>query len=105
MRAIHAGHITMPAAFIFTPVLPGHELYRAPIWTFLVEHHATGKKLMFDLGTRKDMENIPPAFGKLIETVLAMPGAEYEMVVEKDVATQLKEGGVALDDVGAVIWR
>lgn len=41
--------------------------YYAPNYVFLIEHTATGTKYMFDLGTRVDLESLPPL---IQETVL-----------------------------------
>lgn len=34
--------------------------FYAPDYVFLIEHTATGNKYVFDLGMRKDLENLPP---------------------------------------------
>ncbi|KAB2103085.1 hypothetical protein AG0111_0g9327 [Alternaria gaisen] len=34
--------------------------FYAPDYVFLIEHAATGNKYVFDLGMRKDLENLPP---------------------------------------------
>jgi len=34
--------------------------FYAPDYVFLIEHVATGEKYIFDLGMRKDLENLPP---------------------------------------------
>lgn len=34
--------------------------FYAPDYVFLIEHTATGNKYIFDLGMRKDLENLPP---------------------------------------------
>jgi glyoxylase-like metal-dependent hydrolase (beta-lactamase superfamily II) len=34
--------------------------FYAPDYVFLIEHIATGNKYVFDLGMRKDLENLPP---------------------------------------------
>ncbi|KAJ4984521.1 hypothetical protein SVAN01_09996 [Stagonosporopsis vannaccii] len=38
--------------------------YYAPDYVFLIEHTATGDKYLFDLGIRKDLENLPPTLVK-----------------------------------------
>lgn len=38
--------------------------YYAPDYVFFIEHTATGEKYIFDLGTRKDLENLPPTIVK-----------------------------------------
>jgi hypothetical protein len=34
--------------------------FYAPDYVFLIEHTSTGNKYIFDLGMRKDLENLPP---------------------------------------------
>jgi len=69
----------------------------APVWCFLVEHASSGRRVMFDLGARMDLDGQPQAVKNDVEMGMIMD-------VEKDVATQLKEGGVELESVEAVIW-
>jgi glyoxylase-like metal-dependent hydrolase (beta-lactamase superfamily II) len=38
--------------------------FYAPDYVFLIEHTATGDKYLFDLGIRKDLENLPPTIVK-----------------------------------------
>ncbi|KAJ4384559.1 hypothetical protein N0V86_000159 [Didymella sp. IMI 355093] len=38
--------------------------FYAPDYVFLIEHTATGDKFLFDLGIRKDLENLPPTIVK-----------------------------------------
>lgn len=38
--------------------------YYAPDYVFVIEHTATGDKYFFDLGIRKDLENLPPTIVK-----------------------------------------
>ncbi|KAF9034713.1 hypothetical protein BDZ89DRAFT_1062435, partial [Hymenopellis radicata] len=57
---------------------------------------------MFDLGLRSDITQLPPSFQTVLKAMEAM-GAKM-MSPEKDVATQLKEGGIELESVNAVVW-
>jgi hypothetical protein len=81
------------------PPVPGLEKKRAsPSLSFLLEH-SSGRRLVWDLGIRKDYENYAPKIANYI------PTTKYDMDVPRNVADVLEEGGVALDSVEAVIWR
>jgi hypothetical protein len=67
---------------------------------FLLEH-SSGRRVMFDIGIRKDTENLAPAILK----TFANPDGSFPFKVEKDIPTQLKEGGIELDTIDTVIWR
>ncbi|KAJ7333447.1 beta-lactamase-like protein [Mycena albidolilacea] len=84
-------------AFIL-PVVPGHESAPFPMYSFLVEHRASQKRFMFDLGIRKDPENTPPA----ISVALASGFAQLEPY--KEIAVLLQDGGINLTSIDAVIW-
>ncbi|KAF5366426.1 hypothetical protein D9758_009780 [Tetrapyrgos nigripes] len=89
---------SVPANVFVEPVLPGRDtMYTLPAYSFLIEHGK--RRVMFDLGPRKDMENFSP---KLKEGFPSHPG--FNLPVEKDVVEQLTEGGVELESVDAVIW-
>jgi hypothetical protein len=96
--------IAVPSA-IFYEAAPGlgttKSTLAAPGLAFLLEHPASGRRVVFDLGMRKDFENLAPAFNQALR---ARTG-EVDAVVEDDVATQLQKGGVDLDTIEAVIWR
>lgn len=61
--------------------------YYAPDYVFLIEHTATGDKYLFDLGIRKDLENLPPTIVKNV-----LPQFDCE---PKSPAEILKEHGSA----------
>ena len=75
------------------PVQPGHEIINITDVAFLVEHEASGKKMMFDLGVRKDYWNLPPVLQKRLGVVI--PGLR----VDKDVSEILEENGVGLGTI------
>ncbi|KAF2849375.1 hypothetical protein T440DRAFT_135524 [Plenodomus tracheiphilus IPT5] len=81
VHLIQAGGLYIPTAMA---ILPGpdkpngdstdspdqkesQKLYYAPDYVFLIEHIATGHTYIFDLGMRKDLENLPPL---IVENVL-----------------------------------
>ncbi|KAF8208920.1 beta-lactamase-like protein [Mycena galopus ATCC 62051] len=86
-----------PAGELMQPVPTGFEAFRAPVFAFLAEHVATGKRVMFDLGPRKDLENVAPSLAEMFKAGLAMP-------VDRDITEQLVDHGVSLESISAVIW-
>lgn len=64
----------------------------------LVEH-PSGRKLLFDLGVRKDQENWPP---KIKEVLRQIPTAKHE--VRQGVREQLEQHGVPGSSIEAVVW-
>lgn len=82
------------------PAVPGMETHdNFPSFSFLLEHAASGRKLVWDLGIRKDYQNYSPKIASYI------PTTGYTIQVEKNVADILAENGVRGEDVEAVIWR
>ena len=61
---------------------------------YLIEHEASGKKAMFDLGTRKDYWNSPPFTMRRIEA--AIPGVR----IDADVTEILQDKGMKLSEIG-----
>jgi hypothetical protein len=81
------------------PQVPGLNTFpSSPSLSFLIEH-SNGEKLVFDLGIRKDFENYSPFIANYL------PTTKYTIDVKKDVADILQDGGIALADIKAVIWR
>ncbi|KAJ5385600.1 hypothetical protein N7517_003511 [Penicillium concentricum] len=89
-------YLTGIAKVFVEPVVAGHETFNFNDLAFLIENERTGKKVMFDLGTRKDYWNLAPA----VQRVLGLDSAMTGMKVDKDVAQILVEGGVSLDTIG-----
>lgn len=89
---------TLPGVLL-QPVLPGHETITLPLHAFLVEHIASDKRFMFDLGMRSDPLNLPPSASSLFQSGV------YSVEPFKDIAELLEEGGVPLDSIETVIWR
>lgn len=89
----------IPTAIFMEPSIKGFEELRCPAYSFLIEHPDDGRKLLFDLGVRKDWENLAPTIQKNISHWNA------KVIVEKGVAEILEEGGVGPQEVEAIIWR
>lgn len=80
------------------PPVPGLETFKtSPSHSFFVEH-SSGRKLVFDLGIRKDYQN----YSKKIAEYL--PTTKYDIQVTQNVADILQEHGTELSDIEAVIW-
>lgn len=81
------------------PPVPGLDTFAtSPSLSFLIEHQS-GRRLIWDLGIRKDFENYAPSIAEYI------PTTKYNIQISKDVAEILEEEGVKREDVEAVIWR
>ena len=85
--------MTIKSESFITPVQPGHELINVTDVAFLIEHQSSGKKLMFDLGTRKDYWNLPPVIQKRLGDVIP------SLAVERDASEILQQHGVPLNEI------
>ena len=81
------------AKMFVEPVQKGHEWININVAAFLIEHPASGKKVMFDLGVRKDYWNLPASMQKRLGFVVPA------LRVDKDVTEILQEKGVELDEI------
>lgn len=81
------------------PDVPGLETFEtSPSLCFLLEH-SSGRKLVWDLGIRKDYGNYAPKIADYL------PTTKYKIQVEKNVADILLDHGIEAAEVEAVIWR
>jgi glyoxylase-like metal-dependent hydrolase (beta-lactamase superfamily II) len=80
------------------PPVPGLETFKtSPSHSFYIEH-PSGRRLVFDLGIRKDYQN----YSKSIADYL--PTTKYSIQVSKNVSEILAENGVEPGSIEAVIW-
>lgn len=70
------------------PTYKGHEAMSGPAFSFLVEHEAEGKtrRLLFDLGIRKDWQNLAPLW------VSYLSDGTWDLHTEKNVQDILEQG-------------
>ncbi|KAK5174415.1 uncharacterized protein LTR77_001495 [Saxophila tyrrhenica] len=81
-----------------SPSIKGHDYLSTLAFSFFIEHSASKRKLMFDLGIRKDWQNSSPfLIGRF-----KMGG--YELTVKKSVREILEAEGIDGRDIEAVIW-
>jgi hypothetical protein len=58
---IHAGRTTVPTAYVVDKPISGHDVLDMPCYSFLIENRRLNKRVLFDLGIRKDWkEKLPP---------------------------------------------
>ena len=88
----------IPFTHFIVPPIKGHEILEAPSYSFLIEH-PSGRKLVFDLGVRKDY-----ATGFSPKILERIKDGGWTVKVEKDVRDQLEENGINVKDIEAIIW-
>lgn len=81
------------------PHIPGHDYLKAPAFSSFIEHRS-GRKLVYDLGVRKDWHNFSPKTAEILQ----QPG--WKVTVPHGVADYLQHNGVdvAAGAIEAVIW-
>lgn len=89
----------VPSSLFFGPDISGNHFMDCPAYSFLIEHAASGQKFLFDLGVRKDWENLVPTLANHIKQ------EKWQINVEKGVAEILEEGGIKPKDINGIIWR
>jgi len=82
------------------PVIPGHETYNCPTMAFLITHQATGRRILFDAGGRKDYWNYSPLVDGRFKKGVNVKGFR----VEKGVQDVLSDAGIKPDGLESVIW-
>lgn len=92
--------IQAPVGLFMEPPIPGHETMTVPAFSFLIQQQSSDRKILFDLGLRKDWESHPPAVMDLI----TKPGWGFN--IQKGVAEILQQEGVdvAGGAIEAVVW-
>ncbi|KAJ7759209.1 beta-lactamase-like protein [Mycena metata] len=85
-------------AFIH-PIVPGHENASFTDHAFLVDHKESQKRILIDLGFRKDVLNYAPSI-----TPFFTSGVVQIESLAKDITDLLRDGGISLESIDAVIW-
>lgn len=85
--------MTIRSQSFIQPLQPGHELINVTDVGFLIEHQASGKKVLFDLGVRKDYWNLPVTIQKRLGDVIP------SLSVDKDATEILEEKGIPLKSI------
>lgn len=92
-------NVVVPASGYVKDQIPGHEKFSLPIFAFLITHKDSGRRVLFDMGSRKDWWNLAPGGVNIVETAL------QGLQVEKNVDEILTEHGIELKSITALIWR
>ncbi|KAI4598544.1 hypothetical protein KJ359_002955 [Pestalotiopsis sp. 9143b] len=80
------------------PPIKGHDWLSTPCFAFLIQHPTLKRSLVFDLGIKKDWQNLPPPLLERFEK------SGYTVDVPKHVREILDEGGVDTKSIEAVVW-
>jgi glyoxylase-like metal-dependent hydrolase (beta-lactamase superfamily II) len=92
-----------PTVNFMDPPVPGFDAMHCRSYCFLIKHQHEGRTnkydtVLFDLGVRKDWENLPPTL------VAGFKDAGFVVDVKKDVAEILSEHGQDLNEIGGLFW-
>ncbi|KAN0117651.1 Beta-lactamase-like protein [Hyaloscypha variabilis] len=79
------------------PSIKGHTYLSCPAFSFLIEHPSS-RSLLFDLGVRKDHENLAPRIVK------RLTDGGWKVVVKQGVREQLEANGVDGKSIEGIIW-
>ena len=84
---------------LLEPVIQGHEFLNLPTFAFYIHNPRLNKRVLFDMGSRKDWWNLPPVVTRVIEEK-GVPGIR----IQKDMSENLSDGGVKPETIDAVVW-
>ncbi|TVY65704.1 Cytochrome P450 monooxygenase andK [Lachnellula suecica] len=87
----------IPLAPFVTPEIKGFTELDIPAFSFLIEH-PSNRKLLFDLGVRKDKENLAPKIKDRLET------GGWKVETRQGVREQLEANGVKGSEVEGIVW-
>ena len=88
--------LVVPPATLIEPHIDGHDWLNLPTYSFLITH-PSGAQVLFDLGCRKDWQNLVPSIKEVIAQ--RVPGLK----VVAEVPDILREGGVNVEKLKALI--
>ncbi|MCJ1446849.1 MAG: hypothetical protein MMC23_007356 [Stictis urceolatum] len=90
--------IEIPAEVFLTPKIEGHDILKAPAYSFLIENVAKSQKILFDLGVRKDWENMAPSVVDRIKS------SGWKCSVGENISDILTENHIPLSSITSIIW-
>jgi hypothetical protein len=96
----------IPNSVFFQHNPKGFDTFKGRCSPFLITHtdnNSEKRRVLFELGVRKDWRNLVPRNVEMVEGWMKMFG--FTIMVEKDVAEILGENGVDPGSIEAVIWR
>ncbi|KAF7312901.1 Metallo-beta-lactamase superfamily protein [Mycena kentingensis (nom. inval.)] len=81
---------------LVAPILPGRDTFASPLYSFLVEHGT--RKLLFDIGIRKDTENLAPPLAA------QFAAGVFGGKLDTDIFDLLHRAGIPTASIESVIW-
>lgn len=94
VSALEAGILRIPLHLFVAGASPS-EISVCPSLAFFLRHSESKSQLVFDLGVRRDLENVPPAIRAALE--------QWPVDVPQSVTESLTKGGVEAGDVEVVV--
>lgn len=90
-------NLVTPSKPLIEPIVQGHELLNLPTFSWLIVNERSEEHVLFDLGARRDWENLPPHVSAIIESSCA------GINVTEDVPSILERANIPLDNIKAAI--
>jgi hypothetical protein len=87
-----------PLGLFAQPTISGRELVES-CYSFYIEHPTLGKRVLFDLGMRKDYTNLPPNF------IAMLKQGGWGVEIKHSVANIIKASGIEPESIDSIIWR
>ncbi|KAF9882620.1 hypothetical protein FE257_005954 [Aspergillus nanangensis] len=81
------------------PPIKGHDYLNLTTYAFYIHHRRLGKKILYDMGARKDWWNLPPHVLHAIQS----KGVQG-MRITSEIDEILSDGGVDPKTIDAVVW-
>ncbi|KIX00273.1 uncharacterized protein Z518_10412 [Rhinocladiella mackenziei CBS 650.93] len=92
----------VPASLVFTPALPGYDMFTFPSYSFLISNSNSNKHVLFDLGMRKDWETaLPP---KTVGFVKQYMPFTIEANLHETLDEDAGHLGITSQSISTVIW-
>ncbi|KAL4871280.1 beta-lactamase-like protein [Aspergillus spectabilis] len=95
LSLLPSGHLTLPTRFFCADQSSSPECLLVPSMSFLLQH-PTGKKIVFDLGLRRNLYNYRGSIQPHLQT-------RQPIHTVPDVSDSLRKGGLDPNDIDAVI--
>ena len=89
----------IPVPVFLQPPYKGFDKTDLPVYSFLISHPPSDRKLLFDLGIRKDWKNLAPSAVERVKKI----GLTID--VKDNITDILQAGGIDPKDIDSVIWR
>src|ERR1700712_3063596 len=87
----------IPLGSFVEPEITGFTQLDCPAYSFLIEH-PSNRKLLFDLGVRKDWENLAP------KVVNRIKDGGWKVTIKQGVREQLEANGVDGKSIEGIVW-